>query len=92
MQKMKKNANDILSQALKSTDNFIQHLGLKNLKHPHNSKKDGVFFIYHLEKLKCHFMSNREIEKYKSDLTKNLMIKEDSDFIIPFNLNRGKNK
>ena len=87
-----KNANDILSQALKSTDNFIQHLGLKNLKHPHNSKKDGVFFIYHLEKLKCHFMSNREIEKYKSDLTKNLMIKEDSDFIIPFNLNRGKNK
>ena len=38
------------------------------------------------------FMSNREIEKYKSDLTKNLMIKEDSDFIIPFNLNRGKNK
>lgn len=90
--KNEKNANDILSQALKSTDNFIQHLGLKNLKHPHNSKKDGVFFIYHLEKLKCHFMSNREIEKYKSDLTKNLMIKEDSNFIIPFNLNRGKNK
>ena len=79
-------------ESLKNTDNFIQHLGLRNLKHPHNSKKDGVFFIYHLEKLKRQFMSNSEIEKYKSDLTKNLMIKEDSDFIIPFNLNGGINK
>ena len=90
--KNEKNANDILSISLKNTDNFIQHLGLRNLKHPHNSKKDGVFFIYHLEKLKRQFMSNSEIEKYKSDLTKNLMIKEDSDFIIPFNLNGGINK